>query len=76
VLPLKNRNGAERWQREEVERFEERQTFAARFFPFAADFLVSFRIMAVLSLSSFARSLVEADDRLPTPVLDKRGSGL
>ena len=60
----------------EVERFEKRQAFLARFFPFNADLLVSFRIMAVLSFSSFARSLVEADDRLPAPVLDKRGSGL
>ena len=61
---------------QKVERFEQRQRLAAGFFPFGADFLVSFRIMAVLSFSSFARSLVEADDRLPTPVLDKRGSGL
>jgi len=60
----------------EIQRFEQRQAFLARFFPFNADLLVSFRIIAVLSFSSFARSLVEADDRLPAPVLDKRGSGL
>ena len=48
----------------EIERFEERQLFATRFFPFAADFFVSFRIMAMLSFSSFARSLIEAEDRL------------
>ncbi|HYT59722.1 MAG TPA: hypothetical protein VEL06_06100 [Haliangiales bacterium] len=61
---------------EKVEGFEKRQRFAARFFPLVPDFRVSFPIMAVLSTSSFARSAVEADDRLPTPVLDKRGSGL
>ena len=59
-----------------IERFEERQRLATALFPLDPDFLVSFRIMAVLSFSSFARSFVEADDRLPTPVLDKRGSGL
>ncbi len=61
---------------EEIERFEKSQLLRAGFFPFAADFFVSFLIMAVLSASSFARCAVEADDRLPVPVLDKSGSGL
>ena len=33
-------------------------------------------ILAVLRASSCARSSVEADDKLPTPVFEKSGSGL
>ncbi len=36
----------------------------------------SFRAKAVLRRTSFAHSLVDADDRLPVPVLEKSGSGL
>ena len=59
-----------------IESFEKGQRLGARFLPFFLNLPVSFLIMAVLSAPSFARSAVEADDRLPTPVLDKRGSGL
>ena len=61
---------------QELDGFEQRQALRAGLFQEPADFFVSFRIKAVLSASSFARSSVEAEDRLPTPVLDKRGSGL
>jgi hypothetical protein len=46
------------------------------FLPFTAARFLSFSISAVLRASSCARSSVEADDRLPTPVIDKSGSGL
>ena len=42
---------------------------------FCARFL-SLSIKAVLRASSCARSSVEADDKLPTPVFEKSGSGL
>ena len=71
----KKRRGAMTAEKE-IESFEKGQRLVARFFPLPLNLRVSFRIMAVLSASSFARSAVEADDRLPTPVLDKRGSGL
>lgn len=44
--------------------------------PFACTRCLSLSIKAVLRASSCARSLVEADDKLPTPVFEKRGSGL
>ena|SRR2546426_5584071 len=71
----KKRRGA-MTAKKEVECFEKGQRLVTRFFPFVPDLLMSFLIMAVLRASSFARSAVEADDKLPTPVLDKRGSGL
>ena len=37
---------------------------------------LSLSIKAVLRASSCARSSVEADDKLPTPVFEKSGSGL
>jgi hypothetical protein len=43
--------------------------------PFRRDRFVSFRIRSVLRATSFARCSVEADDKLPVPVLEKRGSG-
>ena len=60
----------------EIESLKKCQLLGACFFPFAPDFFVSFLINAVLSASSFARCAVEADDKLPVPVLDKSGSGL
>ena len=61
--------------KQQLQQLQKRQLFPPRFFPEGLDFLVSFLIMPVLSASSFARSAVEADDKLPTPVFDKRGSG-
>jgi hypothetical protein len=46
------------------------------FFPLAAARFLSLAIKAVLRASSCARSSVEADDKLPTPVFEKSGSGL
>jgi len=71
----KKRRGA-MTAKKEVECFEKGQRLVTRFLPFVPDLLMRFLIMAVLRASSFARSAVEADDKLPTPVLDKRGSGL
>jgi len=45
-------------------------------FPFSAARFLSLAIRAVLRASSCARSSVEADDKLPTPVFEKSGSGL
>ena len=71
----KKRRGA-MTAKKEVECFEKGQRLVTRFLPFVPDLLMRFLIMAVLRASSFARSAVEADDKLPTPVLDKRGPGL
>ena len=46
------------------------------FCPFLAARFLSLSIKAVLRASSCARSSIEADDKLPTPVLEKSGSGL
>jgi hypothetical protein len=48
----------------------------AFFFPFSRCRFLSLSIKAVLRASSCARSSVEADDKLPTPVFEKLGSGL
>jgi hypothetical protein len=54
----------------------EREDFLLLFFPLAAARFLSLSIKAVLRASSCARSSVEADDKLPTPVFEKSGSGL
>jgi hypothetical protein len=56
--------------------FGEGEDLLPFFFPLAAARFLSFSIKAVLRASSCARSSVVADDRLPTPVFDKSGSGL
>jgi hypothetical protein len=56
--------------------FGEGDDLSPLFFPFAAARFLSLSTKAVLRASSCARSSVVADDRLPTPVLDKSGSGL
>jgi len=45
-------------------------------FPLSSARFLSLSIKAVLRASSCARSSVEADDKLPTPVFEKSGSGL
>jgi hypothetical protein len=61
---------------EKIYDFGEREDLPLFFFPlFAARFL-SLSIKAVLRASSCARSSIEADDKLPTPVFEKSGSGL
>ena len=56
--------------------FAERQDLKVERFPALPDLRMSFGVMAKLSFSSFARSSVEAGDKLPVPVFDKSGSAL
>lgn len=53
--------------------FSEGEDLGTEVFPFAAARFLSLVIKAVLRFSSFARSSVEADDKLPTPVFEKSG---
>ena len=61
---------------QEFYRFGERAGFGLPAAPFRFNRSIALRILAVLRASSCARSLVEADDKLPTPVFEKSGSGL
>ena len=61
---------------QEFERLLEGNYFAARRFPFRFARRSSFLVKAMLCSTSLARSSIDADDRLPVPVFDKRGSGL
>jgi hypothetical protein len=61
---------------QELYGFGEGDDLLSLFFPLAAARFFSLSIKAVLRTSSCARSSVVADDRLPTPVFDKSGSGL
>jgi hypothetical protein len=60
----------------EVYRFGEAEEAGLSFCPLSRNRLLSLSIKAVLRVSSCARSSVEADDKLPTPVFEKLGSGL
>ena len=60
----------------EVYRFLEGERGLALCFPLRFARRSSFRVNAMLCSTSFARSSIDADDRLPVPVFDKRGSGL
>ena len=46
------------------------------FRPLSSARFLSLAIKAVLRASSCARSSIEADDKVPTPVFEKCGSGL
>ncbi len=59
-----------------VQRFAERQGLGVDGFPALPDSLKSFGVISELSFSSFARSSIEAGDKLPVPVFDKSGSAL
>jgi hypothetical protein len=61
---------------QEVEGFEERKSGQPDFFPADLARASSLWISAVLRSTSCARSSVEADDSVPTPVFEKLGSGL
>ena len=61
---------------EEAKRLLQSHSLFSAFFPADCARLVSFRIKPVLRVTSFTRSLVEADDRLPVPVVEKSGSAL
>jgi hypothetical protein len=57
-------------------RFVEGEDGGTLFFPLCCCRFLSLSIKAVLRASSCARSSIEADDKLPTPVFEKLGSGL
>ena len=59
-----------------VQGFGESQDLRAESFPFLRARASSFRVNSMLCSTSFARSSIDADDRLPVPVFDKSGSGL
>lgn len=59
-----------------VDEIDQRELGRALFFPLRRARACSFRVKAMLRFSSFARSSIDADDRLPVPVFDKSGSGL
>jgi hypothetical protein len=61
---------------QEFYEFGEGEDLPLFFFPLAAARCLSLAIKAVLRASSCARSSIEADDKLPTPVFEKSGSGL
>src|SRR5213596_2797623 len=61
---------------QEVYGFGEGEDFFLFCFPLACARFLSLSIKAVLRASSCARCSVEADDKLPTPVFEKLGSGL
>ena len=62
--------------KQKIKCFPKRQGLDVGAFPVIADSVVSFRAISKLSFSSFARSSVEAGDKLPVPVFDKSGSAL
>ena len=61
---------------QEFYEFGEGEDLLLFFRPVACARFLSLSIKAVLRASSCARSSVEADDKLPTPVFEKLGSGL
>jgi hypothetical protein len=61
---------------QELYGFREGEDLPLFFRPLARARCLSLAIKAVLRASSCARSSVEADDKLPTPVFEKCGSGL
>ena len=56
--------------------FVEGEDGCSLLFPLDCCRCLSLAIKAVLRASSCARSSIEADDKLPTPVFEKLGSGL
>jgi hypothetical protein len=56
--------------------FVEGEGFSLLAAPFCCNRCLSLSIKAVLRSTSLARSSVEADDKLPSPVFEKLGSGL
>jgi hypothetical protein len=61
---------------QELYGFREGEDLLLFFPPLACARFLSLSIKAVLRASSCARSPVEADDKVPTPVFEKNGSGL
>jgi hypothetical protein len=61
---------------QKIYEFGEGEGFSLLAAPFCCNRCLSLSIKAVLRSTSFARSSIEADDKLPTPVFEKLGSGL
>ena len=61
---------------ETIQRLSESQDLRPDCFPLLRARTSSFRVNSMLCSTSFARSSIDADDRLPVPVFDKSGSGL
>ena len=61
---------------QEFYEFGEGEDLLLFFCPLSACRCLSLLIKSVLRASSSARSSIEADDKLPTPVFEKSGSGL
>jgi len=59
-----------------VKGFGECQCFEPEIFPPRRARALSFRVNSVPYATPFARSAVEADHKVPTPVFEKLGSGL
>ena len=59
-----------------VNRFSEGQGLEAEAFLVRCARFSSFRVSSMLCATSFARSSVDVDDKLPIPVFEKLGSGL
>jgi hypothetical protein len=72
----KEKGGAPMKVPEKIYGFGEGEDLRLLFGPFRCARFLSLAIKAVLRASSCARSSVEADDKLPTPVFEKSGSGL
>ena len=59
-----------------IQRVGETQLGSPEDFPLSRARCSSFRVKSVARSTSFARSSIEADDRLPVPVFEKSGSDL
>ena len=76
VAIKEKKRGATMAVAQEIYGFCEGEDLLLFFRPLARARALSLLIKAVLRASSCARSSVEADDKLPTPVFEKSGSGL
>jgi hypothetical protein len=76
VAVVEKKRGATMAVSKELYGFAEGEDFSLFFRPLACARCLSLCIKAVLRASSCARSSVEADDKVPTPVFEKFGSGL
>src|SRR5439155_19734775 len=76
-VSVKEKEGCPAMERfEKIDQFEQGNGYWPLAFPVCFARSSSFRINSMLCSTSFARSSVDADDRLSTPVFDKSGSGL
>jgi hypothetical protein len=76
VAVEKEKRGAAMALPQKLYRFVEGGDFCLAAAPLCFKRCIALCILAVLRASSCARSSIEADDKLPTPVFEKSGSGL